>query len=303
MNSELALTQKLSNIGLTPGLIDKLKFAVLSPHDESNFGEIVDILSPTIMWFNDLEQDSKYSNMALQYKSLLRHFYPGQLAEIRKNVFNALYAIRLSDKRQLKIFLGVFLYISKSICIRFGIVPIFKSTTDLDFIIAKCINYLKLKNIKWLLIVKNFLVELSIQKTIVLTTIESVFTNYVNTTFLDAMADFDLEPIMIEVSKFNGRIGGHYENGGALFLNGEYLKLSEVNTYFFLFNDENYQPSMMQLYQRQLSFLQHSIYSEKIQQSDDILTIFANLPTTKYSRSIFDNVKSGFKILIIHSYD
>jgi hypothetical protein len=58
--------------------------------------------------------------------------FPGQILQIRKNVFNALYHIRFSDTLQMKHFTAVFVYITNRVTIRFAVVPTFKNESEDD---------------------------------------------------------------------------------------------------------------------------------------------------------------------------
>lgn len=59
----------------------------------------------------------------------MRQTYPGQLVQIRKNVFNVLFVLDFSRFDQLKIIEDVFSFIENQIPIRFGIVPIVADNT------------------------------------------------------------------------------------------------------------------------------------------------------------------------------
>lgn len=228
----MKLVKSLQPMGLSTSTINKLKWtdSIDAKLEGPGFGEMFNVSSSTVAWFNNIEEDAKYSEFPSGYGALLRYYQSGQLAEIRRNAFNALYAIRLSDPQQLRIFIDTFMYIKRRVCIRFGMVPIFKSNSDqdLDYTIAMCINYLRLKNKRWLLIVKNFLEELSGNKVIDIELISTTFAKWAKTTMVLAMQDLDLLSSMDSVIGFNRRIAGSIESTGALFMNGEYLKLSEV---------------------------------------------------------------------------
>ncbi|CAK5263114.1 unnamed protein product [Mycena citricolor] len=78
-----------------------------------------------IVWWNDLEKDSRYAGWSANIQTLLRPLYPGQFHQIKLNMFNIVLVLDLSSPASLNMITGaVANVVSRSFPLRFGIVPI-----------------------------------------------------------------------------------------------------------------------------------------------------------------------------------
>ncbi|KAJ7513036.1 glycosyltransferase family 24 protein [Mycena galericulata] len=78
-----------------------------------------------IVWWNDIEKDSRYASWPSSIHSLLRPIYPGQFHNIKLNLFNTVLVLDLSQPTSLQTITGsVASIIARSFPFRFGIVPL-----------------------------------------------------------------------------------------------------------------------------------------------------------------------------------
>ncbi|KAJ7078310.1 glycosyltransferase family 24 protein [Mycena belliarum] len=78
-----------------------------------------------IVWWNDIEKDSRYATWSPSIHALLRPLYPGQFHNIKLNLFNVVLVLDLSQPSSLHTLTGaVASIISRHFPFRFGIVPL-----------------------------------------------------------------------------------------------------------------------------------------------------------------------------------
>ncbi|KAI0073110.1 glycosyltransferase family 24 protein [Panus rudis PR-1116 ss-1] len=78
-----------------------------------------------ITWWNDFEKDARYARWGTSLRLLLRPMYPGQMPNIKRNIFNVVLAVDLSHSSSLNFLAGpVSNIISRNFPYRFGVVPI-----------------------------------------------------------------------------------------------------------------------------------------------------------------------------------
>ncbi|KAJ7785207.1 UDP-glucose:glycoprotein glucosyltransferase-domain-containing protein [Mycena maculata] len=81
-----------------------------------------------IVWWNDMEKDSRYASWLPSIHSILRPLYPGQFHNIKLNLFNIVLALDLSQRSSLNTISGsVAGIINRLFPFRFGIVPLAES--------------------------------------------------------------------------------------------------------------------------------------------------------------------------------
>jgi len=79
----------------------------------------------TIIWFNDLENDGRYSMWPTTLRAILRPTFPGQLHAIGRNLLNVVLGLDLTQKKNLHTLGHVIeVMISRNLPIRWGVVPI-----------------------------------------------------------------------------------------------------------------------------------------------------------------------------------
>ena len=86
-----------------------------------SWGESFDVRSDLVLWWNNLEQDSRYKRFSSSLQDLLMPSYPGQFKYIRKNIFNILFFADLSNLSHLNIIVSMFDLIERNIPWRFGV--------------------------------------------------------------------------------------------------------------------------------------------------------------------------------------
>lgn len=78
-----------------------------------------------IIWFNDLENDDRYSMWPTTLRAILRPTFPGQLHAIGRNLINVVLGLDLTQRKNLHTLGHVIeLMISRNLPIRWGVVPI-----------------------------------------------------------------------------------------------------------------------------------------------------------------------------------
>ncbi|KAF8905183.1 glycosyltransferase family 24 protein [Gymnopilus junonius] len=77
-----------------------------------------------IVWWNDMEKDSRYARWNPSLYSLLRPLYPGAMPTVRANLFNIVLILDLSDIVNLNFLASPMSNIINHIPLRFGLVPV-----------------------------------------------------------------------------------------------------------------------------------------------------------------------------------
>ncbi|KAH8556358.1 UDP-glucose:glycoprotein glucosyltransferase-domain-containing protein [Umbelopsis sp. PMI_123] len=132
LKKERVLIQALINIGITPAdAINLLTHSAFSTpkHGNDQADDIFDVRDDSVnenlvIWWNDIENDEMYSDWPDDIFDLLKPTYPGQLRTIRKNIFNVLFTVDLSQPKWAATISGsVQDMVKKGYPIRFGVVP------------------------------------------------------------------------------------------------------------------------------------------------------------------------------------
>lgn len=100
----------------------------------------------TILYWNDIERDSRYRNWPKSLQALLQPMYPGQLPQIRRNAINVILVMDLSKRDNHAILAdNVATFIQRGVGVRFGMVPLLQDAAgdaELGRMVAKAIWYL-----------------------------------------------------------------------------------------------------------------------------------------------------------------
>ncbi|KAG2188930.1 hypothetical protein INT44_004072 [Umbelopsis vinacea] len=132
LKKERVLVQALIDIGLSPtDAISLLTHPALASQKNSNeeADDIFDVRDDSqdeniVIWWNDIENDDRYSDWPDDIFDLLKPTYPGQLRTIRKNIYHVLFTVDLSQPNWAATIGGsVQDMIKKGYPIRFGVVP------------------------------------------------------------------------------------------------------------------------------------------------------------------------------------
>ncbi|RPA73028.1 hypothetical protein BJ508DRAFT_216551 [Ascobolus immersus RN42] len=78
-----------------------------------------------ITWLNDLEKDEQYENWSPSLQTFLRQMYPGQLPQVKLNLFNMIVTVDMSKKADVSLVVEqLLMFIERSVAIHMGFVPI-----------------------------------------------------------------------------------------------------------------------------------------------------------------------------------
>ena len=86
-----------------------------------------------IVWWNDLEKDSRYTGWPKGIFEVIRQAQSGALPRIRRNLFNVVLAVDITTKKGASIAKDSIDLIRDGIAIRFGILPLFKTGSPSEF--------------------------------------------------------------------------------------------------------------------------------------------------------------------------
>lgn len=102
----------------------------------------------TILYWNDIERDSRYRQWPRSLQALLQPMLPGQMPQVRRNLVTVILALDLS-KRDSHAMLAenVATFISRGVGVRFGSVPLLtedelRETKSVQAIVARVMWYL-----------------------------------------------------------------------------------------------------------------------------------------------------------------
>ncbi|KJR80062.1 UDP-glucose:glycoprotein glucosyltransferase [Sporothrix schenckii 1099-18] len=78
-----------------------------------------------IIWLNNLEKDSRYSDFPKGLRRLLQGGMPGQLPQVARDIFNQVYAVDFSNLEDVRLVVAQILeFVRRRLPIRFGLVPL-----------------------------------------------------------------------------------------------------------------------------------------------------------------------------------
>ncbi|TQS35152.1 hypothetical protein Golomagni_04435 [Golovinomyces magnicellulatus] len=78
-----------------------------------------------IIWMNNLQKDKRYANWPYAITAMLQRGYPGQIPFVRRDAFNLVVPVDLSDPSDVSLVIGTLLsFVNRLIPIRIGLVPI-----------------------------------------------------------------------------------------------------------------------------------------------------------------------------------
>ncbi|KAL6299204.1 glycosyltransferase family 24 protein [Sparassis latifolia] len=261
-----------------------------------------------IVWWNDLEKDSRYARWSRSLRILLRPMYPGQFPNVKANLFNVVLAVDLSRSSSLHfISTSVSNIISRSFPARFGIVPIVE--TEEGARMARLFYYLienfgRAKTMSFLKSLSQ--IDIPIQRltpTVNWGLVRSEFGNLLTEskqpgegviTNLDTILHGGTESPGFGLDKaraYAARLGVTLTSAsqGHAFVNGKHLVL----------NDDFLRQLQLELGQ-QLQYLQEQIATGHLRDNDieTISTYFYDLPTTAKRRNTYIHTgKSGMNMI------
>ncbi|ODO11431.1 hypothetical protein I350_00211 [Cryptococcus amylolentus CBS 6273] len=301
LREERQLTFALTSLGLTPAqavtLISDPDIGSAQVGEDVGEG-FVDASDRTeggdvVVWWNDIEKDHQYRNWPSHLQGYLRPLYPGQFHTVRRNAFNLIFTLDISQISSLEIIAGSLAQmVQRGIPIRFGIVPVFEpGTNDLceSFKMAKVFRYVVKTFSKES--IRDFFTSIihanprnTVHQPIDLSILRAAYDALLSTSELEQPA-LTLDEVFGSVDEQLKNTEGYLkrllvrksdEELGGMFLNGKWTPLGVQ------------WPSIVtQEMASQLSFLQEEIMRSASTIPDDISSLFYDLPTTSPRRSAY----------------
>lgn len=78
-----------------------------------------------IIWLNNLEKDARYNEFPTSLRALLRGGMPGQIPQVRRDIFNQVYAVDFAKLDDVRLVVEQVLeFVRRGLPIRFGLVPL-----------------------------------------------------------------------------------------------------------------------------------------------------------------------------------
>lgn len=147
LRKERKLMHDFRQLGLTgPQAIDLLShqdIAIVKAEDEPQRFDWRDTVEGgnVIIWLNDVEKDKRYQGWPTDVKKLLQRTYPGQLPQVRKDIFNLVLPLDLSDLQDVELIVEqLSSFVKRKLPLRFGLVPL--TSTKAAIQQAKIVYYL-----------------------------------------------------------------------------------------------------------------------------------------------------------------
>ena len=95
-----------------------------------------------IIWLNDIEKDKRYEDWRPNLMQLLQRTYPGQLPQVRRDIFNLVVPVDLSLVGDVELVIEqLFSFVKRKLPLRFGLVML--TPTEAATKEAKIVYYLQ----------------------------------------------------------------------------------------------------------------------------------------------------------------
>ncbi|KAJ7032380.1 UDP-glucose:glycoprotein glucosyltransferase-domain-containing protein [Mycena alexandri] len=278
------------------GVLDNIFDASDRPED----GEV-------IVWWNDIEKDSRYASWSPSMHGLLRQMYPGQFHNIKLNLFNVVLILDLSRPASLNMITSAIAgIISRGLPFRFGIVPLPESEDGAKM--AKLFyhsvrNYGRKRTMGFLQkVMAGSFVDVGSDLQLDWASVKAEFTaslDVASESTPEDSATFDFEAILrgeapeaqeaVSLERSRAYVerldaGLATSRGGHGFVNGKHLDV-----------DDNFWRMMQGEVAQQLQHLQEAVYGGKItdETTGNISTYFYDLPTSSLRRNPYIFPASG----------
>ena len=130
MSRESLIVYKLNEFGFSQENIQSLLLLDLKKpgSQQMTWGESYKIKSKNIIWWNDIEKDSRYQQYPRNIYNLLMPTYSGDFKYIRRNLYSTVFFLDITQEFDKDLLTRVFSFIQNGIPMRFGFVPM----VDLD---------------------------------------------------------------------------------------------------------------------------------------------------------------------------
>ncbi|KAI8855158.1 hypothetical protein BC829DRAFT_378241 [Chytridium lagenaria] len=250
MDGELKSLSYFSDLGLPASDVLNLFSASFDEVSTFTWGETFDVRAASVLWWNDLEKDKKYRMWPKSIREVLRPSYSSQLRYIRKNLFNVVLILDLSNPEHLKSMIEVFDFIDREVPLRFGLIP----AVDLEGDNAP--SSVAASAFKWLVEkqgrkpAKSFIAELAHQLKGPQESVNDVIVQSFKSISGKEFEDIKSETAVAlsELRDCNIALGVNLQIG-AVFFNGRYISL-----------DERWPQAMLMIYPHMLEFYQSKVY-------------------------------------------
>ncbi|THV04765.1 glycosyltransferase family 24 protein [Dendrothele bispora CBS 962.96] len=270
------------------GLLD----GVVDASDRLEEGDVV-------VWWNDLEKDSRYAQWPSSIHGLLRPLYPGQFHNVRLNLFNIILALDLSKTTSLNFVAGpVSNIVERGFPFRFGVAPLVetedgKKMARLFYYLVR--NHGRKKTMGFLKKIAQLQIHPSVQTpSVQWDIVRSEFKAFIaaateagemegKETDLDAifsgrnLEEGNENPVK-KAEAYTERLGATLSSSptGHAFVNGKHFEMNE-----------NFLRLMQIEIGKQLQHYQEQIYEGKLTDANNetISTYFYDLPTSSHRRN------------------
>ncbi|KAJ7185207.1 UDP-glucose:glycoprotein glucosyltransferase-domain-containing protein [Mycena filopes] len=270
---------------------------VFDASDRPEEGEVV-------VWWNDIEKDSRYASWSPAVHGLLRQVYPGQFHNIKLNLFNVVLVLDLSRPASLSMITSAVAgIISRNLPFRFGIVPLAESEDGAKMATLfyhSVHNYGRKRTMGFLQkVMSNSFVGVGSELQLDWASVQAEFTaslDVASESTPEDSATFDFEAILrgeapealslercrLYVDRLDAGLAT--SSGGHAFVNGKHLDV-----------DDSFWRAMQGEVAQQLQHFQEAVYSGKItdETTANISTYFYDLPTSSVRRNPYIFPASG----------
>ncbi|EIN08165.1 glycosyltransferase family 24 protein [Punctularia strigosozonata HHB-11173 SS5] len=255
----------------------------------------------TIVWWNDLEKDSRYASWPSSLNTLLRPLYPGQFHNVKLNLYNVVLVLDLS-KTSSHGFIGnaVWNIINRNFPLRFGVVPMVE--TEDGEKMAKIFYYLiqtvgRAKTIEFIRMnaqtrMPSDMVTPTVNWNIVRQEFQALINGVELAEGQEPLLTFEEvvnSPSLDKVRAYTQRLQADASSSptGHAFVNGKHFDI-----------DDEFLRNMQNEISQQMLHLQQRIYTTELsdENAGDMSTYFYDLPTTAQTRNRYIH-QTGFEAI------
>ncbi|KAI0042052.1 glycosyltransferase family 24 protein [Auriscalpium vulgare] len=247
IKKEREIVTTLTAVGVEPSeVVDVLTHPALTAASASRaFDDVFDASDrpedgDLIIYWNDIEKDSRYARWQTSLYALMRPMYPGQVPGIKLNLFHTILAMDLSKTDSLQFLTNtVTMVISRLFPVRFGLVPLLE--TDASAKAAKLFyytveNYGRSKTVELFKQIAEL--PTSINGRVDLVGARALFEEVLGTAELkdggvaldfDAVVDSEVDTRLEKARAYASRLGlAASGTRGHVFINGQYYVLDDT---------------------------------------------------------------------------
>ncbi|KAH6571327.1 hypothetical protein BASA62_003940 [Batrachochytrium salamandrivorans] len=271
VRKESKIINGLHQLSWTTSQAIELLSTSLSKSLRHSWGECFDTRFDRVIWLNDVEKDSRYTQFSRSLKDLLRPSYPGQLKYIRRNLFTSILLLDLTNAQHIAVASTSFSIIEASAPLRFGIVPLVDLETEAHpaNIAAKSLYWIKengrIKHIKQ--IIDLFSAAASTTDGVTAEVIKESFLKVTGKEYDSVFNEREAQTkeLLKGLSDYSERLGIN-QLSGAVFSNGKYIEVSA-----------SWQKSIVETYSEMVEYLTADIYTNQVTNNEDLYEYFLNM--------------------------